>query len=47
MRKLLLFPLYFLLLTPIGLASRLTRDPLRRRWDSNAKTYWIYVREGS
>ena len=31
-----------LLFTPIGLAMRLVgRDPLRRRFDRQASTYWI------
>jgi saxitoxin biosynthesis operon SxtJ-like protein len=33
---------YFLVLTPLGLAIRLAgRDPLRRRRDTSASTYWI------
>jgi uncharacterized membrane protein len=33
---------YYLLLTPVGLVFRLIgRDPLRRRFDRNATTYWI------
>ena len=33
---------YFLLLTPVGLFFRLLgRDPLHRKYDSNADTYWI------
>jgi hypothetical protein len=33
---------YFILLTPICLIFRLIgRDPLKRKWDPNAKTYWI------
>jgi hypothetical protein len=32
---------YYLVLTPIGLALRLSgRDPMQRRFDPNAKTYW-------
>lgn len=34
--------IYYLLLTPIGLILRIFRhDPLRRRRDENAKTYWV------
>jgi len=41
----LLAAFFFLLLTPIGLLFRLLgRDPLRRRFDSNANTYWIVRR---
>jgi len=33
---------YFLLLTPLGLLFRLTgRDPLHRKFDSNADSYWL------
>ena len=33
--------LYFVVLTPIGLALRLLgRDPLAQRFDPNASTYW-------
>jgi hypothetical protein len=33
---------YYAVLTPIGLVLRLFRfDPMRRRFDSQAKTYWI------
>jgi hypothetical protein len=32
---------YYLVITPIGMALRLaSRDPLRRRFDRAAKTYW-------
>jgi len=38
---LLLAAFYFLLLTPIGLVFRLTkRDPLHRKFDLDAKSYW-------
>jgi hypothetical protein len=38
--------LYFGVLTPIGLALRLFgRDPLARRWDRGAPTYWTPHRE--
>ena len=33
---------YFAVVTPIGLVSRLVRgDPLHRRPDRNARSYWI------
>jgi len=33
---------YYLVLTPIGLAMRLLgRDPLYRQFDPNAQTYWV------
>jgi hypothetical protein len=32
---------YFVVVTPIGLASRLIHDPLSRRRDRRATTYWI------
>ena len=32
---------YYLVLTPIGLVMRLLgHDPLNRRWDRTAKSYW-------
>ena len=38
----LLFVLYYLVLTPVGLAMRLIgRDPLHRRFDRQASTYWV------
>jgi hypothetical protein len=37
----LLVMVYFLVVTPIGWASRLIRDPLSRRRDRRAATYWI------
>lgn len=43
MLRTLLFLLYLLVFTPIGLVSRLVRDPLRRKWDSRAQTYWVLV----
>ena len=34
--------IYYLVLTPVGLALRLAgRDPLHRRFDRGAKSYWI------
>ncbi|MHC4623208.1 MAG: SxtJ family membrane protein [Planctomycetota bacterium] len=39
---LLMAAFYFLLLTPLGLFFRLIgRDPLRRKFDPGAKTYWV------
>jgi hypothetical protein len=38
---LLMGMIYFLVITPIGLAMRLLgRDPLERRFDRTAETYW-------
>lgn len=37
----MLFIIYFLVVTPIGLASRFLLDPLTRRRRQRAKTYWI------
>jgi hypothetical protein len=33
---------YLLLVLPVGLITRLARDPLRRRPDPAARSYWIY-----
>lgn len=45
--RVLLALLYYLALTPIGLTMRLFRyDPLARRFDPDAPSYWIR-REGS
>jgi hypothetical protein len=45
--RVLLALLYYLALTPIGLTMRLFRyDPLARRFDPHAPSYWIR-REGS
>ncbi|GLU49804.1 hypothetical protein [Nocardiopsis ansamitocini] len=41
MRTFLLFLSYYLVVTPVGLLSRLVRDPLSRRANPNATTYWI------
>lgn len=40
MTNLLLSVIYFLIVTPFGLASRLIHDPLSRRRDPRATTYW-------
>ena len=42
MRRLLLLIAYFLLVTPVGLVLRLVRDPLHRRWDAGAPSYWDF-----
>jgi hypothetical protein len=37
----LLIVVFYLVITPIGLAMRLLgRDPLERKWDRQAATYW-------
>ena len=41
MRNVLLFLLYFLVVTPASLIARTGRDPLSRDWDAAASTYWI------
>jgi hypothetical protein len=42
----LLTAFYFLLLTPLGLFfSLLGRDPLSRRFDPDAKSYWLSRRQ--
>ncbi|MEV7808305.1 hypothetical protein AB0O28_35685 [Microbispora sp. NPDC088329] len=41
MRALLLFLFYYLVVTPAGLLARLVRDPLSRRRNPDAATYWI------
>ena len=33
---------YFLVVTPIGFLRRLASDPLARRFDRNAATYWTH-----
>jgi len=32
---------YFVVITPIGCLMRLFHDPMRRRLDRSAKTYWL------
>lgn len=41
MHRAALFLVYFLLVTPAGLVSRVVRDPMRRRLDPSAASYWI------
>ena len=39
--NLLIATFYYLVITPTGLIMRaLGRDPMKRKWDPNAKTYW-------
>ncbi|MER7852980.1 hypothetical protein ACWEJZ_23505 [Streptomyces bacillaris] len=40
LRTLLLLLAYYLVVTPVGLLSRLVDDPLARRWNRRADTYW-------
>ncbi|MEX0979180.1 MAG: SxtJ family membrane protein, partial [Pirellulales bacterium] len=45
---LLIAAIYFLLITPIALVMRAVgRDPLSRRFDRAAKTYWVPRRQDS
>lgn len=44
MRRFLLFLIYGLVFTPVGIAMRIFRDPLRRRLERGAETYWIVPR---
>jgi Saxitoxin biosynthesis operon protein SxtJ len=32
---------YFLVITPIGMLMRLRHDPMRRRFESSERSYWI------
>jgi hypothetical protein len=42
----LMVTFYFLLLTPLGLIFRLIgRDPLNRKFEPNAKSYWLSRRQ--
>jgi hypothetical protein len=41
MRKPLLATAYYLVVTPIGLVSRVIHDPLSRRWNRRTQSYWI------
>jgi hypothetical protein len=46
MSHLILAVIYYLVLTPVGLALRAAgRDPLHRRLERDAETYWIDRRE--
>ncbi|MEV0225212.1 hypothetical protein [Streptomyces sp. NPDC050704] len=40
MRTFLLFLVYCLVVTPVGLLSRVAGDPMARRRHSGNKTYW-------
>ncbi|MCF3137338.1 hypothetical protein [Streptomyces olivochromogenes] len=40
MRTFLLFLVYCLVVTPIGLLGRVVKDPMARRRTRGAKTYW-------
>jgi hypothetical protein len=42
MRRLGIFLAYVLLVTPLGLLSRLAYDPLSRRLSRRATSYWIF-----
>ena len=37
----LLFLLYFLVITPVGALVRIFRDPMERRFDPSGKSYWM------
>lgn len=39
MRRIALYPLYFLVITPLGRLMALIHDPLHRRWDPKADSY--------
>ncbi|GGN52998.1 hypothetical protein GCM10012285_44560 [Streptomyces kronopolitis] len=41
MRTFVLLLVYILFITPAGLLGRLVRDPMARRWNRSAATYWI------
>lgn len=43
MKNLLLSVFYFLIVVPVALAVRAFHDPLARRLDPGASTYWIYA----
>jgi hypothetical protein len=47
MRTVLLFLLYYLIVTPIGRVCRLVRDPLHREWNPDAASYWIPAAHGA
>jgi hypothetical protein len=46
LKKLLLIALYVLVVVPARLVTLVVGDPLRRRWDAGAETYWMPVRPG-
>jgi hypothetical protein len=43
LKKLLLIALYVLVVTPARLVTLVAGDPLRRRREPDAPTYWITV----
>lgn len=43
MRRLSLALIYYLLITPVGVVSRVVYDPLHRRWRPRAESYWIWL----
>lgn len=43
MLRLLLLAVYVFVVTPIGLIAKLVHDPLHRRWNARATTYWVSV----
>lgn len=45
MRTVLLALAYYLVVTPVGLVSRIVHDPLRRGLNRRASTYMIYLAE--
>lgn len=45
MRTALLALVYYLVVTPVGVVSRIVHDPLRRRLDRRASTYMTYRTE--
>ncbi|AEB47699.1 MULTISPECIES: hypothetical protein [Micromonospora] len=40
--KILWSLIYFLVFVPVGIFFRLFRDPLRRKWQPELSTYWIF-----
>ena len=43
MRGIILFLLYYLVVTPIGLLCRIIHDPLHRAYQPQAPSYLIYL----
>jgi hypothetical protein len=39
-RRVALLLTYILVVSPIGLISRMVRDPMRRRWSHRSRSYW-------